>query len=160
MRALNLSFLAVAGAFGAVASCGGPDQPDIEPGGMPFPTGGTRPVPTATPTGGVGGRSSSSGGSSSKTTTGGRSASAGAAGCPMEEPDDNASCTLPASGSLKCAYDDTTCTCLKSAFSGRTSWDCRTTTSTGGRSSSGTGGRSSTSGGRSSGTGGAGRAGF
>jgi hypothetical protein len=122
MRRLNLGFFAVVGAFGAASSCGSPEQPPIEPGGMPFPTGGARPVPTvtATPTGGTGGTgvaggrsgSGATGGSSSKMGTGGRSSSeGGSGGCPMDEPDDGDACTLPASGTLKCVYDDVTCTC-------------------------------------------------
>ena len=154
MRALNLGFLVVVGAFGAATSCGGPDQPEIEPGGMPFPTGGARPVPTATPTGGTGGTGGRTGAGTGSTSSGGRSqsSSGGSTGCPMEEPDDNDACTLPASGSLKCMFDEITCTCTKSMFSGKTTWDCReTSSSTGGRSSTSTGGRSSTStGGRSS----------
>jgi hypothetical protein len=135
MRALNLGFLAVAGALGALASCGDPEQPAIEPGGQPFPTGG-RPV-TSTPTGGTGG-TIGSGGATTKGTSGGQTSAGGSPGCPMNEPDDGDSCTLPASGMLKCTFTDTTCQCMKAFFGGKATWDCRSSTSSsGGRSSSG-----------------------
>lgn len=156
MRALNLGLFAVVGGIVGISACADdPDAPEIVPGpNMPFPTGGSN-------TGGItatGGRVSGSGGSkNSGGGSGGRASGNGGtatktATCPMEEPDDGDACTTPTDGTtLKCVYEvTTTCTCKRSSFSNKATWDCVSSaaTSTGGRSSAATGTGGKATGGR------------
>jgi hypothetical protein len=157
MRALNLGLFAVVGGIVGVSACADdPEPPEIIPGpNMPFPTGGSN-------TGGIpatGGRVSGSGGSkNSSGGSGGRVSSSGGstskpATCPMDEPDDGDACTMPTDGTtLKCVFEvTTTCTCKRSSFSGKTTWDCVSSAGGGGTSTGGRSGATSGSGGKATG---------
>lgn len=139
-------FAVVASAAGMLAGCGDDanGDPVIAPGGAPgsVSTGGSSSPSTSTGGaksgngGSIGfGGSTSSGGSAQggmpgKGGSSGSGVIAGSGGkassneCPTDEPDDGDDCTLPASGELECAYDDTTCACEKSPFGMKASWDC------------------------------------